>query len=158
MMVMNVIDAEGIPDDLIITREQEFSPLPEHIGDHHQNDVILLVVSDLIKHFNKVVASRQEAFRIDGSDLGDRKRMGTEMKFLHVGFDQGLGRHIRGYALGEHSPGNFLAVDPGMACKTLRQHFVVRLAGRALKHDRIGDDRSGHQPGQLFRMCAEQGM
>ena len=31
MMVMNVIDAEGIPDDLIITREQEFSPLPEHI-------------------------------------------------------------------------------------------------------------------------------
>ena len=43
MMVMNVIDAEGIPDDLIITREQEFSPLPEHVGDHHQDDIILLL-------------------------------------------------------------------------------------------------------------------
>ena len=63
MMVMNVIDAEGIPDDLIITREQEFSPLPEHIGDHHQNDVILLVVDCGNQLFKFVLEGLKFIFR-----------------------------------------------------------------------------------------------
>ena len=75
-MTVQIIHGEGIPDDFPVTGKEQLRPFLEHVGDHHQDDIILLLFPDLFQNLNEIGAAGEEMLRIDGGDLRDRKGVG----------------------------------------------------------------------------------
>ncbi len=96
MVSVQVVQGEGVFDDLGIAGKEELCSFLQNICDHHHGDVVLLFLAELLQGFDKRVRHPEERFRIDRGNLRDREGMRGQMEFLHIVAKEILGRHIGG--------------------------------------------------------------
>ena len=68
-MILEIFDGKSGPDHFIIPGEKEFRSCFQDVGDHHQDNIILLILSDLFKRFEQFMTAGKERIGINGRNL-----------------------------------------------------------------------------------------
>lgn len=148
-VLLLAVDVKGLADGVLIPHIEQLRAVQQHVGDHQQHRVHLLLLTDGLHGLQKLVPALEQAVGVHAGDLADRQIVSRDMKLLIICVQHGLHRLVVPTGSGEDGLPQLIQRDVGDAGHAVSQIDVPLGTGGRLEHHGVRDDGRRHQTRHL---------